>query len=96
MKEIVVHKDLPSDMYALYLVLGDSESHRVLCFAERLLAVICSTGTEHYLCLQRNTFWETLHPHVSLLILSLHFYHPYFSSFCVWWCTVVIKSMICV
>lgn len=66
-EEVVTRKELSPDTYALYLVLGDSESHRVLCFSERLLAVLCSAGTEHYLCLQRNSFWETLNPHVSCL-----------------------------
>ena len=63
-EEVVSHKELPPDMYALYLVLGDSESHRVLCFSERLLAVIYSASTDFYLCLQRNAFYETLCPYV--------------------------------
>lgn len=64
-EEVVTRRELSPNNYALYLVLGDSESHRVLCFTERLLAVLCSAGTNHFLCLKKNVFWETLRPYVS-------------------------------
>ena len=63
-EKVVTCKGLSPDMYALYLVLGDTESHRVLCFSEILLAAMCSAGTDHFLCLKKNEFWEALRPHV--------------------------------
>ena len=64
-EDVATHKRLPPNNYALYLVLGDSESHRVLSFNERLLAVLCSTGSDCFLCLKPNTFGETLLQYVS-------------------------------
>ncbi len=64
-EKTLANKGLPPDIYALYLVLGDTESQRVLSFSERLLGVMCDAGTEHFLCLRRNEFYETLEPHVS-------------------------------
>lgn len=62
--KVVTEKALPPSNYALYLVLGDSESQRVLCFSECLLAALCSTGTDCYLCLRPNSFAETLQQYV--------------------------------
>lgn len=65
-EKVVTEKALPPNHYALYLVLGDSESHRVLSFTERLLAVLCSTGSDCFLCLKLNAFGETLKQYVSV------------------------------
>ncbi len=67
-EKVATEKALPPNRYALYLVLGDSESHRVLSFTERLLAVLCSTGSDCFLCLKPNAFGETLKQYVSHLI----------------------------
>ncbi len=64
-EKVTTEKALPPNSYALYLVLGDSESHRVLSFTERLLAVLCSTGSDCFLCLKPNAFGETLKQYVS-------------------------------
>ena len=63
--KVVTQKGLPPANYALYLVLGDSESQRVLCFSECLLAALCSTGTDCFLCVRPNSFAETLQQYVS-------------------------------
>ena len=63
-EQVVTTKAMPPNNYALYLVLGDSESHRVLGFSERLLAVLCSTGSDCFLCLKPNLFADTLQPYV--------------------------------
>ena len=67
-EDVATRKALPKDNYALYLVLGDSESHRVLSFSEKLLAAQCSAGTDCFLCLKPNTFADTLGQYVSILI----------------------------
>ena len=64
-EKVATQKALPPANYALYLVLGDSESHRVLCFKELVLAALGSTGTDCFLCLRPNTFAETLQQYVS-------------------------------
>ena len=83
-EKVATEKALPPNRYALYLVLGDSESHRVLSFTERLLAVLCSTGSDCFLCLKPNAFGETLKQYVSDLIsmqvtiVGLYFYFIFF------------------
>ena len=59
---MATQKALPPANYALYLVLGDSESHRVLNVL--LLAALGSTGSDCFLCLRPNTFAETLQQYV--------------------------------
>ncbi len=73
-EKVVTEKALPPNHYALYLVLGDSESHRVLSFIERLLAVLCSTGSECFLCLKLNAFGETLKQYVSVFVVHSALY----------------------
>jgi hypothetical protein len=68
-EDVATRKALPKDHYALYLVLGDSESHRVLSFSEKLLAAQCSAGTDCFLCLKPNTFADTLGQYVSSIII---------------------------
>ena len=67
-EDVATRKALPKANYALYLVLGDSESHRVLSFSEKLLAAQCSAGTECFLCLKPNAFAETLGQYVSEVV----------------------------
>lgn len=67
-ERVATQKALPPNNYALYLVLGDSESQRVLGFSEKLLAVLYSTGSDNFLCLKPNTFAETLVQFVSSAI----------------------------
>ena len=64
-EDIATRKFLPKDNYALYLILGDSESYRVLSFSEKLLAAQASVDTDCFLCLKPNTFGDTLHHYVS-------------------------------
>ena len=65
MEEVATNKALPQDHYALYLVLGDSESHRVICSSDRLLGVLSSVGSECFLCLKPNNFAARLKSYVS-------------------------------
>lgn len=64
-EKVATVKALPPANYALYLVLGDSESQRVLSSSEKLLAVQYSAGTDSYFCLKPNTFADAISPYVS-------------------------------
>ena len=81
---------LPPARYALYLVLGDSESHRVMSSSESLLAAMCSAGTDSFLCLKPNTFADSLKQYVSVCVLVLCV------CMCVCMCVCVCVCGVCV
>lgn len=63
--EVATNKALPPDHYALYLVIGDFDSYRVLSNSDRLLGALSSVGSDCYLCLKPNAFYATIRPFVS-------------------------------
>lgn len=66
LNETATNCGLPPMNYALYLVLGDSESHRVLSPSEILMAALVSAGKDSsFLCIKPNTFGEALSQYVS-------------------------------
>ena len=82
-EEVATNKALPQDHYALYLVIGEGDSYRVLSGSDRLLGALSSVGSECYLCLKPNSFFVSLKPFVSLsfpLSLSLSLSHVYVST----------------
>eukprot|EP00731_Ephydatia_muelleri_P030729 Em0022g243a len=65
LNETATNCGLPPMNYALYLVLGDSESHRVLSPSEILMAALVSAGKDSsFLCIKPNTFGEALSQYV--------------------------------
>ena len=65
-EEVATNKCLPPDHYALYLVIGDGDSYRVLSSSDRLLGALSSVGSECHLCLKTNAFHENIKPFVSV------------------------------
>ncbi|CAI8051664.1 Arf-GAP with Rho-GAP domain, ANK repeat and PH domain-containing protein 1 [Geodia barretti] len=61
-EEVSTNKSLPPDHYALYLVIGEGDSYRVLSSSDRLLAALSSVGSECHLCLKPNAFYESIKP----------------------------------
>ena len=68
MEEVATNKSLPPDHYALYLVIGEGDSYRVLNSSDRLLAALSSVGSECHLCLKPNAFYESIRPFVSFVL----------------------------
>ena len=66
-EEVSTNKSLPPDHYALYLVIGEGDSYRVLSSSDRLLAALSSVGSECHLCLKPNAFYESIKPFVSFV-----------------------------
>ena len=76
-EEVATNKALPPDHYALYLVIGEFDSYRVLSSTDRLLGALSSVGSECYLCLKPNAFYASIRPFVSAhcdpCVCSLYF-----------------------
>ena len=70
-EEVTTNKTLPPDHYALYLVIGEGDSYRVLSNAARLLGALSSVGSECYLCLKPNTFYTNIRPFVSFVCVCV-------------------------
>ena len=67
-EEVATNKALPPDHYALYLVIGEFDSYRVLSSSDRLLGALSSVGSESYLCLKPNAFSTSIKPFVSYCV----------------------------
>lgn len=67
-EEVATNKALPQDHYALYLVIGEFDSYRILSNSDRLLGALSSVGSECYLCLKPNAFYTSIKPYVSQMM----------------------------
>ena len=74
-EEVTTNKSLPPDHYALYLVIGEGDSYRVLSSSDRLLAALSSVGSDCHLCLKPNNFYESIKPFVSSCSIKLRQTH---------------------
>jgi len=54
-------------MYALYIVLGNSEAERALHPSERVLTVMQTVQCDFFFCLKLNAFAERVKPYVCKL-----------------------------